>query len=225
MTSDSDSSLDATRTSQAHSRLLRSGDVLAERYRIEDTIGVGAMGTVYRAYDTRLDLVVALKILHASIADDSNSIQRFESELKLARQISHPNVVRIHDIGEHETLSFLSMDLIPGRPLDDILNTDGKLDPERATKIAAGIARGLNAAHAQHVVHRDLKPANILVDDNDNAVITDFGVARSAASARLTQTGYFVGTPDYLAPEQARGGEIDGRSDIYALGLILYEML
>ena len=227
MTDDSnkDADLKATRTTQSAGAMLRAGEILADRYRIEDTVGVGAMGVVYRAFDQRLKIDVALKILHVTAAGDPEAMQRFESELKLARQVTHPNVVRIHDIGEHERLTFLTMDLIEGRSLADVIATEGTLAPDRAAAIASGIARGLAAAHANGVVHRDLKPANILIDHEDQAYISDFGVARSIASARMTQTGVFVGTPDYLAPEQARGDTVDGRADIYALGLILYEMI
>lgn len=216
---------DATRTTTAVSGLLCAGDMLAGRYRIVDTLGVGAMGVVYRAHDERVDVPVALKILHAGAARDADTLRRFEEELRLARQVTHENVVRIHDLGEHDGVTFLTMDLIDGESLGELLDREQRLPPERAAQIAAGVAAGLAAAHAQGVVHRDLKPANVLVTEGDRAILTDFGVAKSMSSAQLTRTGMFIGTPDYLAPEQARGDAVDGRADIYALGLLLYEML
>ncbi len=216
---------DATRTSIGAATLLKKDRLLAGRYRIVGPIGVGGMGLVYRARDERLKLDVALKVLRPERAPDKAMLERFEREIVLAREVSHPNVVRIHDIGQDGELHFISMDLVEGRSLRQLLEDDGAMEVNQAARVAADIAAGLDAAHARGVVHRDLKPANILLDADGKAYISDFGVARSLHAANLTQTGLIVGSPDYLAPEQARGDEMDGRTDIYALGLILYEMV
>jgi eukaryotic-like serine/threonine-protein kinase len=204
---------------------LPSGSVLAQRYRIEALIGIGGMGMVYRATDLSLGVDVALKLLRPELSSRSAAFERFRQELLLARQVSNPHVLRIHDMGRDGNHWFISMDYVEGEPLDSLLDREGPLPLERALQITAQVASGLGAAHAQHVVHRDLKPSNVLIDTRGNAVIADFGVARSLGSTGLTHTGAIVGTPDYLSPEQARGGRIDGRSDLYTLGLLLYEML
>lgn len=218
---------DITQTSTGKTHLLAEGRLLAGRYCIADVLGLGGMGMVYRAHDKTLGVDVALKVLR----DDRNSepgersLDRFQQELVLARQVSHRNVVRIHDIGNDGDIYFLTMDIVEGRSLKEIIQERGQLPIALALDLARQLALGLNAAHETGVIHRDLKPANILVDADNTPYITDFGVARSAKSSALTRTGHIVGTPDYLSPEQARGGDLDGRSDIYALGLILYEML
>lgn len=205
--------------------MLASGTLLAGRYRIEALCGVGGMGMVYRARDEQLDLDVALKVMRPEWSAERQMLERFRRELVLARQVSHRNVVRIHDIGAEGELLFLTMDFIDGRPLSELLAAEGPLPPARVARIGHQLAEALAAAHDEGVIHRDLKPANILVTADDRAFITDFGIARSAATTGLTVAGQVVGTPDYLSPEQARGSEVDGRSDIYALGLIIYRML
>ncbi|HWM93742.1 MAG TPA: protein kinase [Thermoanaerobaculia bacterium] len=214
-----------TRTADDSFGRLAMGERLAGRYRILELVGIGGMGMVYKAEDEQLGLPVAIKILRSDLARDHRRLERFKQELVLARQVSHPNVVRIHDLGTDGDLVFLSMDFIPGRSLQDLLAREGKLTAERAAGIARQIAQGLAVAHEAGVVHRDLKPGNILVDESGRAAISDFGVARSLSSPGLTLPGAVVGTLDYLAPEQARGGEIDGRTDLYALGIVLYEMM
>ncbi len=221
----SDSDAQPTRTNLAEGYLLAPGTRVAGRYRIVELLGVGGMGMVYRARDERLDLEVALKVLRPEAAAGAHGEERFRRELILARQVTHKNVVRIHDFGEDGELRFLTMDLVPGRSLQAVLAEQGALAPEQAAAVARQLADGLAAAHEEGVVHRDLKPANVLLDEDGTAYLTDFGVARSMAGAALTRAGSLVGTPDYLSPEQASGGEVDGRSDIYALGLILFEML
>ncbi|HEX9707148.1 MAG TPA: tetratricopeptide repeat protein [Steroidobacteraceae bacterium] len=216
---------DATKTSLGGLRVLSAGTRLANRYRVIGLTGVGAMGMVYLVHDERLHLDVALKVLRPERAPDTHVLERFEQELVLARQVTHKNVVRIHDIGQDGDLHFLTMDHIDGRSLKQILDERGRLEVAEAVAIARDLADALGAAHAQSVVHRDLKPANVLVDGEGRAYITDFGVARSMHGSGLTEAGNIVGTFDYLAPEQARGGEVDGRTDIYALGLMLFEML
>ncbi|HEU0306359.1 MAG TPA: tetratricopeptide repeat protein, partial [Lysobacter sp.] len=183
------------------------------------------MGVVYRATDLALDVPVALKLLRPELATRPEAFERFRQELLMARQVSSPRVVRIHDLAQHEGQWLISMDFIDGEGLDHRLDREGALAPDVAAGIVRQLAEGLSAAHARGVIHRDLKPANVLMDREGNAYITDFGVARSLASNGLTQSGAVVGTPDYLSPEQARGDAVDARSDLYSLGLILYEML
>ena len=216
---------DATRTSADVSVRLAPGTVLAGRYRVGDLLGIGAMGMVYRARDEDLGIEVALKVLRPELSEQTGLLERFRRELILARQVSHRNVVRIHDIGRDGDLYFLSMDLVPGRSLDEILEEAGVLEVERAWELGRQIAGALAAAHAQEVVHRDLKPSNILVSEGGEAFVTDFGVARSLTDGGLTRTGAVVGTPDYLSPEQALGKPVDARSDVFALGIVLFEML
>jgi len=215
----------ATRTNQGGAGCLAAGSLIASRYRILALAGVGGMGMVYRAHDEQLDVDVALKVLRPEVAADPGFRERFRKELLLARQVSHRNAVRIHDLGVSGDLLFLTMDYVPGRSLRALLEEDGPLAPRQAVAIARQLAAALAAAHAEGVVHRDLKPANVLVDAGGRAFITDFGVARSMTAAGATQTGAIVGTPDYLSPEQARGEPVDGRSDVYALGILLFEML
>lgn len=201
------------------------GTLLAQRFRIESMLGIGGMGVVYRATDLALGVAVAVKLLRPELAIRPDAFERFRQELLLARQVSSPRVVRIHDIAQHQDRWLISMDLIEGESLDRLLDRRGALPVDEALKIARQLAEGLAAAHAREVIHRDLKPSNVLIDGQGDARISDFGVARSLGSSGFTQAGAVVGTPDYLSPEQARGGPIDGRSDLYALGLILYEML
>ncbi|HEY6940204.1 serine/threonine-protein kinase, partial [Dokdonella sp.] len=204
---------------------LRVGDVLGGRFRIERMIGIGGMGVVYRARDLSLDIDVALKLLRPDLARRPEAFGNFRQELLLARQVSSPHVVRIHDIAEHDGRWFISMDYIAGESLEHRLGRAPGLAPEQAIAIVRGLLEGLSAAHLRGVVHRDLKPANVLLGDGDHAYITDFGVARILGATGMTQTGMIVGTPEYLSPEQARGAAIDARSDLYAVGLMLHEML
>jgi eukaryotic-like serine/threonine-protein kinase len=216
---------DATATGlHAHADFAR-GTILAGRFRIESLLGVGGMGMVYRATDQALDVPVALKLLRPELAQRAGAFERFRQELLLARQVSSPHVVRIHDLAQHEGRWLISMDFVDGESLDRRLDREGAFAVEDALRIARQVAAGLQAAHARGVVHRDLKPANILLDGDGNGYIGDFGVARSLVTSGLTQTGAVIGTPDYVSPEQARGEAVDARSDLYSLGLILYEML
>ncbi|MBW3549358.1 MAG: serine/threonine protein kinase, partial [Proteobacteria bacterium] len=241
---------DATATGLYAQIDLPPGAVLAGRFRIESMLGIGGMGVVYRATDLTLDIPVALKLLRPELAQRAGAFERFRDELLLARQVSSPHVVRIHDLIQHSDSVpdqghagssgpdhqqhapkpapprwLISMDFVDGTSLDHRLDREGSFGIEDALKLTRQLAEGLAAAHAKGVVHRDLKPANVLLDAEGNGYISDFGVARSLASSGLTQSGVVIGTPDYLSPEQARGDSVDARSDLYALGLILYEML
>ncbi len=204
---------------------LLPGDRVAQRYVIRRMLGMGGMGVVYLAQDEQLNIEVALKLLRPELASRPDAFERFRNEVLLARQVSSPHVVRIHDLVQHEGAWLLSMDYVPGRPLDRIIDTEAPLAPDRALNLVRQIALGLAAAHHRGVIHRDLKPANVMVSDDDDVQITDFGVARSLGATGLTMSGMVVGTPEYLSPEQARADPVDGRSDLYALGLILHELL
>ena len=204
---------------------LKLGEIVAGRFRIDDLLGLGGMGVVYRARDLSLDIDVAIKLLRPELARRPEAFERFRNELLLARQVSSPHVVRIHDIAQHGERWLISMDYIAGESLERRLERAGPLAPDEAVALVRGLLAGLSAAHLRGVIHRDLKPANILFDSDGRACITDFGVARSLGATGVTQTGLIIGTPEYLSPEQARGETLDGRSDLYAVGLILYETL
>jgi tetratricopeptide (TPR) repeat protein len=205
------------------------GQRFGPRYHVIKLLGAGGMGAVYQAWDDELGVAVALKVIRPeSIAAPEAAAEaqrRFKRELLLARQVTHKNVVRIHDLGEIEGIKYITMPYIPGADLAAMLRREGRLPVARALKIARQVASGLVAAHEAGVVHRDLKPPNIMIDDDGNAVIMDFGIARSVDTGASTVAGMVVGTLAYMAPEQARGGEVDQRADIYAFGLILSEML
>lgn len=220
-----DAASNATATGVYAQLNLAPGTVLGDRFRLESILGIGGMGVVYRATDLTLDVPVALKLLRPELAQRADAFERFRDELLLARQVSHPHVVRIHDLARHDQHWLISMDFVDGTSLDHRIDKQGPFEVEDALQLIRQLAEGLAAAHAKDVVHRDLKPANVLLDTQDNAYISDFGVARSLVTSGLTQSGTVVGTPDYLSPEQARGDPVDARSDLYALGLILYEML
>ncbi|HVA72693.1 MAG TPA: tetratricopeptide repeat protein [Candidatus Limnocylindrales bacterium] len=207
--------------------VLEEGDELGHRYRIECLLGQGGMGRVYKAYDKELDRTIALKVLQPELTTDPNAMQRFKQELLLASRISHKNILRIHDLGEADGVKFISMAYVDGEDLHHLLRTHGKLPAERARKIAEQLCEALEAAHGEGVVHRDLKPQNILMGKNDHVYVSDFGLAKSleSSAAGMTRTGQFLGTPRYMAPEQVEAKPIDNRTDIYALGLILFEMV
>ncbi|MCB1553498.1 MAG: protein kinase [Xanthomonadales bacterium] len=215
----------ATSTGVLAASEFSSGQIIAERYRVERLLGMGGMGVVYLAHDLQLDVPVALKLLRPELASRPDAFERFRQELLLARQVSSPHVVRIHDLVQHGAAWLISMDYVAGRSLESLLDERGTLDVDTALQITRQLALGLAAAHARGVVHRDLKPANILMTEQGDALITDFGVARSAGATGITVSGVVIGTPEYLSPEQAKAEKVDGRSDLYALGLILYEML
>jgi len=217
--------LNATVTGILAATDLRSGELVAGRYRILKLLGMGGMGVVYQAHDIELDIDVALKLLRPELASRPDAFERFRQELLLARQVSSPHVVRIHDLVRHGQAWLISMDFVDGQSLEHLLDKEGALPPERAIGMLRQLAQGLAAAHHRGVVHRDLKPANILVNHAGDAAITDFGVARSAGNTGITGSGVIIGTPEYLSPEQARAEPLDGRSDLYALGLIFHEML
>jgi serine/threonine protein kinase/tetratricopeptide (TPR) repeat protein len=190
-----------------------------------ELLGQGGMGAVYKARDREVDREVALKVIRPDLAGHPDIVRRFKQELILARQVTHKNVIRIFDLGEAEGAKFISMEYIDGRDLKSIRAERGKFQPEEAAEIIEQVCRALDAAHAEGVIHRDLKPQNIMVDKHGRVAVMDFGIARSMELSGLTQTGTLVGTPEYMSPEQAKGEEVDSRSDLFSLGIILYELL
>jgi predicted ATPase len=204
---------------------LKTGRVFAGRYLILEELGEGGMGHVYRVRDQKLDEEMALKLLKPEIAGDEETIQRFKNELKFARKISHRNVCRMYDLHEENAVFFITMEHVPGVSLKTLIQKNGALPEAKAVHIARQVCAGLEEAHNLSIVHRDLKPQNIMLDRDENAKIMDFGISRSLRASGLTQPGMIIGTPDYLSPEQAGGYDVDVRSDIYSLGIILYEMV
>ncbi|MEO8269110.1 MAG: serine/threonine-protein kinase, partial [Aureliella sp.] len=207
--------------SSHHGRFL-PGTIMADRYRIVSMLGQGGMGEVYRADDLRLGQTVALKFLPSELAKDSRRLEYFHREVKLARQISHPNICRVYDIGEVNGQHFLSMEYIDGEDLKILLRRIGRLPKDKGIQIARQLCSGLSAAHAKGVLHRDLKPANIMIDGQGQVRITDFGLATISADGENVIG--MSGTPAYMAPEQMLSGQTSVRSDIYSLGLILFEV-
>jgi len=218
---------------------LAPGSVLGGRYEILKTLGEGGMGAVFKAHDTEVDRFVALKVIRPELGSSTEVLQRFRQELVLARQITHRNVVRIYDLGVADRVRFISMEYIEGEELGQILKKRGKLPPREAAEIILQVCYGLAAAHEAGVVHRDLKPQNIMIDHEGRAAVMDFGIASSTeavilltqasrgdaeGSAGLTRVGAILGTPQYMAPEQARAEKLGVRSDLFTVGLILYEL-
>jgi serine/threonine-protein kinase len=197
--------------------------MIAERYRVVALAGRGGMGEVYRAEDLRLGQVVAIKFLPLELSQDAAALARFHSEVRVARQVSHPNVCRVFDIGDVDGVAFLSMEYVDGEDLASVVRRIGRLSPDKATEIARQICAGMAAAHERGVIHRDLKPANVMLDGAGRIRIMDFGLAGIAASIQGAEIR--AGTPAYMAPEQLEGREVTIKSDIYSLGLILYEIL
>ena len=186
---------------------------------------MGGMGSVYLATDERLDRRVALKVLKEELADDERFVERFRREARAAGALSHPNIAGVFDFGQHEQRYYMVMELAEGRDLARVLREEGPLSPERSVRIASQIAQALAHAHAAGVVHRDIKPPNVIIGEADRVKVTDFGIARAVGDSTLTATGSVLGTAHYISPEQAGGGEVGPPADIYALGIVLYEML
>jgi serine/threonine-protein kinase len=202
------------------------GQVLAGRYELLGLLGTGGMGSVYRARDRELDEVVALKMLRRDLVELPGMLDRFRREAKLARKVTHTNVARTFDIGEHEGAKFLTMEYVEGESLGRIVEREGRLPMGRVLDLVAPLCAGLSAAHAAGIVHRDLKPDNVLVGKDGRIVVTDFGIARAVAVDAQRTAGAPIGTPMYMAPEQVEAAQdIDARADIYALGAMLYELL
>jgi len=204
---------------------LEKGTVLAGRYEILQLIGQGGMGAVYKARDTELERIVAVKLIRGEFAKNPEILRRFKQELILARQVTHKNVIRIYDLGQADGIKFITMDFVEGQDLRHALSEKGKFPPKEAARILLQICRALEAAHSEGVIHRDLKPQNIMLDSAGRLYVMDFGIARSAYLPGMTQTGALIGTPEYMSPEQARGEKLTERSDLFSLGVIFYELL
>jgi len=211
----------------SESASINTGADFGPRYHVESLLGSGGMGKVYKARDRELERTVAIKVLRPDLMTDSMALQRFKHELLLASSISHPNILRIHDLGEYKGIKFISMAYVDGGDLTQVLRKEGRLPLDRVLNIMRQLAAALSAAHGVNVVHRDLKPQNILMGSADHIYVTDFGIAKTLESDRtsVTRTGAVLGTPLYMSPEQVEGKALDHRSDLYTYGLILYEML
>ena len=203
------------------------GKTYGGRYEVIERVGLGGMAEVYRARDELLGREVAVKVLNDKLSGDKSFVERFRREAQAAANLSHPNIVSLYDYGSDEGANFIVMELIDGRGLERIIADEGPLLPERAAEMASDVARALERAHATGLVHRDIKPSNIMITSYGQTKVTDFGIARAVGDGdqTMTQTGMVIGTASYLSPEQAQGNPVDARSDVYALGCVLYEML
>ncbi len=201
------------------------GTLLADRYRLEAQIGSGGMSTVYRAFDTVLERTVAIKRMHREIAEHSEQLERFRREARAVAQLNHPHIVQVIDAGEHDDTPFIVFEHVRGETLKERIQRAGRLPVTEAVAYAIEIARALGAAHDRGIVHRDVKPQNVLINEEGLAKVTDFGIARTLEEHGLTADGRVLGTTDYVSPEQAMGHEVTGQSDVYSLGIVLFEML
>jgi serine/threonine protein kinase/tetratricopeptide (TPR) repeat protein len=213
-----------TETLQTPIKELTTGSTFAGRYQIIEELGKGGMGRVYKVHDTKIKEKVALKLLKPEVASDKEMIERFSNELKLARKIRHKNICGMFDIGEAEGAHFITMEYVSGEDLKTMIRMSTGLTIGTVLSIGKQVCQGLTEAHSLGVVHRDLKPQNIIIDKGGNAKIMDFGIARSIREKGITGAGIMIGTPEYMSPEQTEAKEVDQRSDIYSLGIILYEM-
>ncbi|MCJ7488112.1 MAG: protein kinase [Candidatus Aminicenantes bacterium] len=214
-----------TETLHTPVRELTTGSTFAGRYQVIEELGHGGMGRVYKVHDTEIKEKVALKLLRPEITLDKEAVERFSNELKLARKISHRNVCRMFDLGRAEGTTFITMEFVPGEDLKSFIHRSKQLNMGTAISIAKHVCEGLEEAHRLGVIHRDLKPGNIMIDKDGDAKIMDFGIARSLSGRGITGAGVMIGTPEYMSPEQVEGKEVDQKSDIYSLGVILFEMV
>jgi serine/threonine protein kinase/tetratricopeptide (TPR) repeat protein len=213
-----------TETFQTPVKELTTGSTFAGRYQVVEELGHGGMGRVYKVLDTRIGEKIALKLIRPEAVLDRKAVERFSNELKLARKIRHKNICQMFDLGEDQGTRYITMEYIHGEDLKQLIRKVGRLSPGQAIGIALQVCEGLEEAHKLGVVHRDLKPQNIMIDEDGNARIMDFGIARSLSGKGITGAGVMIGTPEYMSPEQVEGKDTDQRSDIYSLGVILYEM-
>jgi serine/threonine protein kinase len=217
--------IEVTETMETPKEELTTGSTFAGRYQIIEELGKGGMGKVYKAYDTKIKEKIALKLIKPEIAKDKKTIERFSNELRFARKIRHKNVCGMFDLGEEKGTHYITMEFVPGEDLRSSIRRFGQLPIGKSISIATQICEGLTEAHRLGVVHRDLKSNNIMIDKDGNVRIMDFGIARSLEAKGITGSGVMIGTPEYMSPEQVEGKEVDQRSDIYSLGVILYEMV
>src|SRR4051812_26326190 len=212
----------------AHNRRTVSsqvGTLLSGRYRLDAQVGHGGMSTVYRAFDTTLERQVAIKLMHREMSSDSDQLERFRREARAVAQLNHAHVVGVIDAGEDDNTPFIVFEYVEGETLKERIRRHGRLPVTEAVAYAIEVARALGAAHERRIVHRDVKPQNVLIDEEGTAKVTDFGIARSLAEEGLTADGRVLGTTDYVSPEQALGHAVTGQSDLYSLGIVLFEML
>jgi serine/threonine protein kinase/tetratricopeptide (TPR) repeat protein len=214
-----------TETLRAPVHELTTGSTFAGRYQVIEELGHGGMGRVYKVQDTKIGEKIALKLIRPEAGLDKKSLERFSNEIKLARKIRHKNVCQMFDLGEDQGTRYITMEYVHGEDLKQLIRKVGRLSPGQAVGIARQVCDGLEEAHRLGVVHRDLKPQNIMVDEDGTARIMDFGIARSLSGKSMTGAGVLIGTPEYMSPEQVEGKDVDQKSDIYSLGIILYEML
>jgi len=216
---------EVTETFQWPVKELTMGSTFALRYQIIEELGKGGMGKVYKVFDKEIEAKIALKLIKPEVSADKTTIERFRNELKIARDISHKNICRMYDLGKEEGSYYITMEYVQGEDLKRLIRKMGQLSPGQAISIGKQVCEGLAEAHRLGVVHRDLKPQNIMVDEDGNARIMDFGIARSIKAKGITGASLMIGTPEYMSPEQVEGKEADLRSDIYSLGVVLYEMV
>lgn len=199
--------------------------IIGNRYNVIEKIGSGGMSVVYKAKDKILNRFVAIKVLRSEFANDEEFLNRFKTEALAAASLSHPNIVSIYDVGEEEGMQYIVMEYIDGKTLKEFIKEIGRLSSKDAVTIAIQVCRALEHAHKKGIIHRDIKPQNILIDENGIVKVTDFGIARAVSTGTIINTNLTIGSVHYFSPEQARGGYVDNRSDIYSLGIVLYEMV
>ena len=214
-----------TKTIKSPTFEILRGDLFAGRYEIIEALGQGGMGKVFKAFDRKIKEVVAVKLIRPEISVNDKAIERFRNELKIARKITHRNICRMHDLGEEGFFNYITMEYVAGEDLKRFIRRAGTLSSGKAIYIAKQVGEGLSEAHQLGVIHRDLKPQNIMIDQDGNAKIMDFGIARFIDTDRMTGSGVMIGTPEYMSPEQAELKDVDKRADIYSLGVVLYEMV
>ena len=201
------------------------GTIINDRYRLEERVGSGGMSSVYRAFDPTLERWVAIKLMHRDISSDPDQLERFRREARAVARLNHPHVVTVIDAGEDDGAPYIVFEYVEGETLKDRIKRQGRLPVSEAVAYAIEIGRALECAHEHRLVHRDVKPQNVLIDPDGRAKVTDFGIARSLEAHGLTAPGRVLGTTDYVSPEQALGHDVTQQSDIYSLGVVLYEML
>jgi serine/threonine protein kinase/tetratricopeptide (TPR) repeat protein len=214
-----------TMTMESSRSGLATGAIFAHRYQIIEELGEGGMGKVYKVLDTVIDTRIALKLIKPGVADDQKTLERFRNELKTARDITHKNVCRMYHLGKFEDNHYITMEYVDGEDLKDTIKRVGPVGERKAIAITKQVCAGLAEAHRMGIIHRDLKPNNIMIDKDGNAKIMDFGIARSIEAKGITGEGIMIGTPEYMSPEQAEAKDVDKRSDIYSLGIVLYELV